>query len=243
MNPSIRKPRDLTAATSADTARVAAPPAAIASPWVTWVSVPFAGVALGVTAQILRQIYGPLMALGASMAPWVMVGFLLAVWASRGAPTTRKAVLVATGVTAAYLVAWLVPYHVLFVLREHVPLAAGWRQAAPWLIVTVPAAPFLGTIAALSHKRGFLGDACLVAPIAWSLPELVGSPARGLDSTAIAAPVVVLTALLILMARSERQVRAVSLLAAAAMLVAFGLAILPVSQNLIMGRFLGGGGF
>ena len=89
------------------------------------------GAILGVLAQFLRQISGALMYLGASTAPWVMVGFLLAVSASRRARTPRKAILIATGTVAAYLLAWLVSYHLLFVLRESVSLGAGWREAAP----------------------------------------------------------------------------------------------------------------
>ena len=254
----ILKPRDLTAATSSETAQLAAPPAASISPWVTWLSVPLAGVMMGVLAQFIRQIPGALMDLGASVAPWVMVGFLLAVWASRGAPTTRRAVLIASGAIAAYLVAWLVSYHLIFVVREHVRLAAGWREAAPWLLVTIPANPFLGAIAALSHRAGFLGDLCLVAPIAWSLPEIVQSLRGGLlvgaawtppladrlwAGAAIAVPVAILGALLVYMATRERRVRATSLLAAAVTLAALGVVLLPLFRSLIMlRRFLNGGG-
>lgn len=260
MNSTIRRPRDLTAATSSAAAQVAAPPAASPAPWVRWVwaAIPLAGVIMGVLAQFIRQIPGALMDLGASVAPWVMVGFLLAVWASRGARTTRKAVLIATGAIAAYLVMWLVSYHLVFVVREHVRLAAGWREAAPWLLVTIPASPFLGTIAALSHRDGFLGDLCLVAPIAWSLPEIVKSLRGGLlvdaawaapladrltAGASIAVPVTILAALLIHMAARERRLRATSLLAAAVTLGALGVAILPIFRGLItLRRFLEGGG-
>lgn len=164
---------------------------------------------MGVLAQLLRQVPGSLMSLGASTAPWVTVGFLLAVSASRGAHTPRRAVFAGTGTVAAYLLMWLVSYHLLFVLRESVPLAAGWREAAPWLIAAVPACPILGAVAALSHEPGLLGDTCLAAPIAWSLPEALGSLTHGWcaelvrecvgDAAAITIPVAVLVALLIRM--------------------------------------------
>jgi hypothetical protein len=189
---------------------------------------------LGILAQFLRQIPGVLMTLGASTAPWVMVGFVLAVSASRGARTTRKAILVATGTVAAYLLAWLVWYHLMFVIRESGSLADGWRQAAPWLVAAVPAAPVLGTIAALSHKHGLLGDVCLVAPLTWSVPEAVTSLKEGwFIGAAIVIPVAVFAALLIAMAMHERRVRAVTLLVAAIMLGASGVALFPAVRGLI----------
>lgn len=194
----------------------------------------FAGAVLGVLAQFLRQVPGMLMSLGASTAPWVTVGFLLAFSASRGVRAPYKAVLVSTGTMAAYLLAWLVSYHLLFVLRESVPLAAGWREAAPWLIAAAPACPILGAVAALSHKPGILGDACLAAPIAWTLPEALGSLKQGWSGgSAVVIPVAVLAALLIRMAVAERRVRAITLLPAAVTLGAFAVALLPAVRSLI----------
>lgn len=63
-----------------------------------------AGLLSGVTAQFLRQIAGPLMILGASTAPWVTIGFVLAVWA------TRTANVLGAETMAAYLLAWLLSY-------------------------------------------------------------------------------------------------------------------------------------
>jgi hypothetical protein len=163
-----------------------------------------------------------------------MVGFLLAVSASRGARTTLKAILVATGTVAAYLLTWLVWYHLLFVLRENVSLADGWKEAAPWLIAAVPASPILGTLAALSHKHGLLGDVCLAAPIAWSLPEALAILKEGwLVSAAVVFPVAVFAALLIRMAADERRVRAVTLLAAAITLGTLGDALYSAVRSLI----------
>lgn len=218
MNSTVQKVRELPPVTSAG----------------LWVEAFLAGVALGVVAQFLRQVPGPLMSLGASTAPWVMIGFLLAASASRGTRTPLRAILVATGTVAAYLLAWLVSYHLLFVLRESVRPAAGWREAVPWLVAAVPACPILGAIAALSHKRGLLGDVCLAAPIAWSLPEALGSLREGwADVAAIVIPVAVFAALLIRMAITERRVRAITLVPAAVTLGALALALFPVVRGLI----------
>lgn len=199
-----------------------------------WVNAFLAGALLGVLAQFLRQAPGVLMSLGASTAPWVTVGFLLAASASRGALTPRKAIFVGTGTVAAYLLAWLVSYHLLFVLRESVPLAAGWREAVPWLVGAVPACPILGAVAALSHKPGILGDACLAAPIAWTLPEALGSLGQGWSvGSAVVIPVAVLAALLIRMAIAERRVHAITLLSAAVTLGTLAVALFPVVRSLI----------
>jgi hypothetical protein len=235
MNSIVRKVRKLIATLHSGTAQMAVPPTTSVGPWV---NASLAGAILGVLAQFLRQVPGALMYLGASTAPWVMVGFLFAVSASRGARTSRKAILVATGTVAAYLLMWLVSYHLLFVLRESVSLAAGWRQVAPWLVAAVPASPILGTIAALSHKRGLLGDACLAAPIAWSLPEALESLKEGwLVGATFVTPVAVFATLLIRMAIHERQVRAITLLAAVVTLGALSIALFPLYWFLLLGRF------
>ena len=234
MNSIVKTARDLIATLHSGTARLAGPTAKSGGPWVNAL---LAGTILGLLAQFLRQVPGPLMYLGASTAPWVMLGFLLAVSASRGARTPRNAILAATGTVAAYLVAWLVSYHFLFVLRESVPLAAGWRQTAPWLAVAIPASPILGTIAALSHQRGPLGDVCLAVPIAGSVPEALKILKEGwFFGTAFVIPVAVFAALLIHMAVDERPVSGITMVAAVVTLGALGIALFPVYWFLF-GRF------
>lgn len=229
MSPTAGKVREPIAARPSGEAQAAVRPATV-----LWVEAFLAGALLGVVAQFLRQIPGPLMSLGASTAPWVTAGFLLAVWGSRGAPAARRAILVATGTMATYLVAWLVSYHLLFVVRESVRFAAGWREAAPWLVAAIPACPMLGAIAALSHRRGLLGDACLAAPLAWSLPDVLGSLSEGwADVAAVEVPVAVFVVLLIRMAMAERPVRPITLLAAAATLGALAVALFPAVRGLI----------
>jgi hypothetical protein len=138
-----------------------------------------AGLLFGVTAQFLRQIEGPLMAVGAAIAPWVTIGFVLAARATRGSRSLGSASVLGAETMAAYLLAWILSYHGLFALRESVELSAGWREAFPWLVLAVPVCLVLGFVAALSHKSGILGDVCLALPITWSVPEVIDSLTQG----------------------------------------------------------------
>lgn len=199
-----------------------------------WVIASLAGALLGVGAQFLRQVPGPLMSLGASTAPWVTIGFLLAALASRGARTRSNAIYASTASVTAYLLVWLVLYHLLFVLRGSLPPAAGWREVVPWLIIAIPACPILGIIAALLHKTGPLGDVSLAAPIAWSLPEALGKLGQGWSSVAaIEIPVVLLVTLLVRMTLAERRVRPIVLLTAAIALGLFGAVVYPIVRSII----------
>jgi hypothetical protein len=120
------------------------------------------GLFVGATAQFLRQIVGPLMAVGGGIAPWVTIGFILAIWETRGRPF-RRASLLGVKTIAAYLLAWLLSYHGLFAVRESIGVFAAWREALPWLVIAGPMSVFLGLAAARSHKPGTLGDVCLGA--------------------------------------------------------------------------------
>lgn len=126
-----------------------------------WINAALIGAIFGVLAQFIRQIPGVFMTLGASMAPWVVVGFLLAVSAAHRSNTTRKAIFISTGTVAAYLLAWLLLYHLLFVLRESVPFSDGWSQADLGLSPRSPHARFS------AQSPPYLpGLDCLVTP-AW----------------------------------------------------------------------------
>jgi hypothetical protein len=191
-----------------------------------------AGLLFGVTAQFLRQIGSPLMILGAAIAPWVSIGFLLAVWTTRSSGTLRTGSLLGAETMGAYLLAWLLSYHGLFAVRESVGLFAGWREAFPWLVVAVPACSVLGFAAALTHRSGILGDVCLALPITWSLPEVIGSLKQGWSySLTIAIPIAAL-AVLPLVTAGRRDVSVVTVVFASVMLggVAFALAPIVLSQ-------------
>jgi hypothetical protein len=187
-----------------------------------------AGVLFGLLAQVLRQIVGPFMDIGAATAPWVTIGFVIAVWATRRSLPRGTATAVGIGAMAAYLFAWLIAYHALFAVRESVGLAAGWREAAPWLVVAVPACLILGWIAARSHERGILGDVCLASPIAWSVPEIVYSVRQGSSGSAVVAAVIGALALLPLVLAAGRDVRLARVALAAVTLGALALAVSPI---------------
>jgi hypothetical protein len=188
----------------------------------------FTGVLLGLVAQVLRQISGPLMDIGAATAPWVTMGFVIAVWATRAAWPLRSAGRTGAGVMAAYLFAWLFAYHSLYAVRESVGFAAAWREAAPWLVVAGPAALVLGFVAARSHRRGLQGDACLASPIAWSLPEVIHSSQQGWSAGGTVAVVIAAVAFVPLVVAARRDVRLVRVALASALLGGVALALSPI---------------
>lgn len=166
------------------------------------------------------------MYLGASTAPWVFVGFLFSYSTSRGVNTLRKTILIATGSILTYLVAWIVSYYLLFVVRESVTLVDGWNNAAPWLFITIPASLIIGTIAALSHKRGLLGDVSIAIPLAWSIPEILDSLREGLmDGIFFIITVSILALLLIKIVINERQVNVFAMLTSVVILGVLGTAL------------------
>jgi hypothetical protein len=129
------------------------------------------GIALGLVAQVLRQVPGQTMEFGAATAPWLSIGFAAAVWAARWR---------AAGSTLfAYLVAWLVAYHLLFALGQSVPIAAAVREASPWLVLAVPVCVVLAPLARRARASGVLADLCLALPLAWSIPEVFENAQRG----------------------------------------------------------------
>jgi hypothetical protein len=187
-----------------------------------------AGVLFGLLAQVLRQIVGPFMDVGAATAPWVTIGFVIAVWSTRRSTSPRSATVVGIGTMAAYLFAWLVAYHALFAVREAVGFAAAWREAAPWLFVAGPACLILGWIAARSHAGGILADVCLASPIAWSVPEIVYNVRQGSSGSAAVAAVIGTLALLPLVLTAGRDVRLVRVAVASVTLGGLALALSPV---------------
>ncbi len=187
-----------------------------------------AGLLFGVTAQVLRQIVGPLMFLGAGTAPWVTIGFVLAVSATRRSRSLRNASVLGTETMAAYVFAWLLSYHGLFAVRESVGFFAAWREALPWLVTAGPVCLVLGFVAALSHKSGILGDVCLALPIAWSLPEVIDSLKGGWSYSAIVALLIAALAVLPLVTIGRRDVSLVTVVFGSAMLGGVALALLPI---------------
>jgi hypothetical protein len=192
-----------------------------------------AGVLFGLLAQVLRQIVGPLMDIGAATAPWVTIGFVIAVWASRRTWPLRNAGRTAAGVMATYLFAWLVAYHGLFAVRESVGFAAAWREAAPWLVVAGPASLVLGFVAARSHKRDVLGDVCLASPIAWSAPEVIHSLQQGWSAGGTVAVAIAAIAIVPVVIAARRDVRLARVALASVALGGVALALSPILRGQI----------
>ena len=187
-----------------------------------------AGVLFGLVAQVLRQIVGPLMDIGAATAPWVTIGFVIAVWATRKSSPLRNAGRTGAWVMATYLFAWLIAYHGLFAVRESVGFAAAWREAAPWLVVAGPASLVLGFVAARSHRRGLLGDLCLASPIAWSMPEVIHNAHQGWSAGGTVAVAIAAVALVPLVVVARRDVRLVRVALASVLLGGVALALSPI---------------
>ena len=179
-----------------------------------------AGIGLGVVAQILRQVQGEPMQLGVATAPWLTVGFALAVWAARRRAGGR--------VLVAYLFAWLVAYHVLYALGQPVPFSAAFREALPWLVLTLPVCLALAPAAVLARRRGIVGDVCLAAPISWSLPEALKNAQRGDIVVAVAITVL---AFLPVAAAGRRDVRVVTVVVAVLAFGALALAVGPIARS------------
>ena len=186
-----------------------------------------AGVFFGLVAQVLRQIVGPLMDIGAATAPWVTLGFAIAVWATRKSGSLRDRSKLGIGVMALYLFAWLLAYHALFAVREAVGFGAAWREAAPWLVLAGPACVLLGVVAALSHRPGLLGDVCLAAPIAWSVPEIIKSW-QGWSAGETVAVAIAVLAFLPLVVAARRDVRLTRVAFASVLLGGVALALAPI---------------
>ena len=190
------------------------------------------GLLLGLSAQLLRQIDGPLMTLGGATAPWLTVGFFLAVWASRGR-RFRTGSWIGIATVGIYLLAWLLAYHATFAIRESVTQASAWREAAPWVLLAGPVSILLGIVAAATHRNGALGDFSLALPVAWSIPELALFIKEGPSHIIIVALPTFLLALSPLLAMGRRDVK---LLRVAAACIAFGvgaIVALPVVRSLI----------
>jgi hypothetical protein len=135
----------------------------------------FVGVALGLGAQLLRQLDGPLMSLGAATAPWLTIGFILSLWASRATTRVTTSSLVGVATMATYLFAWLASYHTLFAIRESVTGAEAWQEAAPWAIAAIPTSLILGLVAALTPSVAIARIVSLAFPLALAFPELLVS--------------------------------------------------------------------
>lgn len=180
------------------------------------------GVALGLIAQVLRQVPGQTMQFGAATAPWLSIGFALAVWAVRLRAPGR--------VLIGYLMAWLVAYHLLFALGQSVALSAAFREALPWLILALPVCLVLARVATLATASGAIADLCLAVPIAWSVPETLENVQRG---DIVVAAAIALLAFLPLAASQRRDIRLLTFVIGAVILGGLAVLVGPVVRGQI----------
>ena len=191
-----------------------------------------AGLLLGFGAQLLRQIDGPVMKLGGALAPWLAVGFLLAIWASRER-RFRAGSWLGIATMGIYLLAWLFAYHATFAIRESVAQASAWREAAPWVLLAGPVSIVLGVVAAATHRNGAVGDASLAVPIALALPELALFVKEGPSHIIVVALPTFLVALSPLLVVGRRDVNFLRVAVACIMLGIAGLIALPLVRSFI----------
>jgi hypothetical protein len=168
------------------------------------------------------------MALGGATAPWLTVGFLIAVWGTRHTLSTRDARIRGIATLAIYLIAWLVAYHATFSVRELIKVSDAWREATPWLVLTGPVAIVLGVVAAHSHRNGIVGDICLALPMAWSMPEILGLSRQGWSYAVVVALPTAALALIPLITTRKRDMRLARIVAAFVFCALAGLALVPL---------------
>jgi hypothetical protein len=146
------------------------------------------GLAAGAFSHLLTQlsqtfVSTPTVALlGWSTAIWVSIGFLFA-WTAARARSFFKGAIWAAIAMALYLFCWLVAYCAVFGLCDPSGFYSLWTDERMFELATLPASVVVGSIAAGAWRPGLVGSACLAAPLAWSLPEVVRSlTPRSLDS-------------------------------------------------------------
>ena len=127
---------------------------------------------LGTLGRSLGPAGLPLVMLGMGTAVWVTAGFLIARRCAKGR-SLLDGIVWAGAAMAVYLSAWLLSYSFVFGLQQDGGFAAAWLNERIYFALAPIAAAGLGFVAAASWRTGWLADACLIAPIAWSVPEVV----------------------------------------------------------------------
>lgn len=162
------------------------------------------GVGFGAAAQLLTSSGPALQALGMSTAPWVTVGFVFASIVARRWTGRDRAPWMCV-LVALYLYGWLLAYHCLYALIENVPAATVWAESRLWVAAVAPACLALGYVAVGSLRSGVVGDVCLAAPLAWSLPEAVGAAYTGWSQALLmTAPLLLVAAAPLVITRDRR---------------------------------------
>jgi len=169
------------------------------SVWLFVAGMAGAGALVGLLAQVLRQntktFSGAFMDLGASTAIWLTIGFLLARWIAQTRPPRDRIAWISV-VLAAYLFAWLIAYHTLWGIREQLDFAQVWPQMRFWIAAVAPVCVALGLVAVFSLRKDWLGDACLIVPIGWSLRDAYFYGHQGVSEIVVVAIPTLLAALI-----------------------------------------------
>jgi hypothetical protein len=187
------------------------------SVWLFVVGMACAGGLMGFAAETLRASGNDaLSTLGGATAIWITIGFLLAQQIARGRPAYDRIAWISV-VSAAYLFAWLIAYHVLFGVLEHLSFAQVWPEARYWIAAVAPACLALGFVAVSSLRDDWLADVCLVLPLGWSLPEVYLSARAGVSYLALVSIPTLLVALVPIARARDRKWRL--LIAGAALLM------------------------
>lgn len=138
-----------------------------------------AGLVVGLIAKLLGEAGNQALgSLGTGMAIWLGIGFIMV------SELTRKW-QVANGLwwtcalVATYLYAWLLAYHLTYLLLDSAPGWTVWGESRLWVAAVAPSCVVLGILATCSLKTGHLAEVCLAIPIAWSLPEVVSAVHHG----------------------------------------------------------------
>lgn len=169
------------------------------------------GAALGAAAKLigtLGRTFGdagvPLVLLGMGTAVWVTVGFLVARRCAKGRTLLDGTVWAGTAM-AVYLSTWLLAYTLVFGLQQDGGFAAAWLNERLYFVLAPAASGVVGFIAAASWRNDWLGDAAVIAPVAWSLPEAVLASSFGWQHLLLAGvPAIVLAS--VPMATARRRV-------------------------------------
>lgn len=154
------------------------------------------GLVMGAIGQVLVLTGGVFAVLGDGAAIWATMGYLLARQASAGR-TTYDGIVWTGSAVSVYLLAWVFSHCAVRAVLGASSFSAAYGAASGLIVFAPVAAAALGAVAVLSKRAGWLGAACLAAPLAWSLPEMV---ARGLEGWQYAVVVSIPTLVVALVA-------------------------------------------
>lgn len=139
---------------------------------------PSSGVIAGVAASFMRLGPSSVNAIGAGIAVWFVIGFLVV----RTAPRRRIAAI--AGIL--FLGGWLVAYFDTQIALNNGSATLFVKDALPWFIVLVPGGIVLGLSGIRSRSHGLWGEISLSLPLAIAALEAGHDAGRGFEAATIA---------------------------------------------------------